>query len=495
MEYIVTIVSPLRLKRYQIMFREKSLTSSTLSVCLMAVIFGGLLAGSARPATAAPQEPGQRRVRCGAGSPAGESDLPKPPRPHPTDGTSKQPPGRRGRATKTSPPLPDHLQAPQPQAPAMVPQTGTEPSPLRPTVDRSTVMRGARQFRSLVDQGRVRLLNSDRDHAQIDCLCADGLFQWPVPAGAQLRRDRVLPDPEALDTVEPDAGIDRERTHSAARTARASVMLSGSADRNPLAAGGAVPVRTINTTPATFATEPPVELFRMLVGLASRSTDQKPLEITSLLRPPYKTTRYAMQSPGNPHALGIAVDISAFGGHSIVTSDPEEAVQAVLALLKSLPPGRYRLGLPKAPELARPMDTGVAIPDTLNGDAPKPDIEGDGARRRARSSLPSRGAGRQNAGRLPGGPPATDTDARAARGSSAANAPAVWPFFPPPQKGFDVLGKPVTMFANEHYAAEQYINDSRLRKGLADARSSGVDVYAVFPDGVNHVHVDVKPAP
>jgi hypothetical protein len=91
-------------------------------------------------------------------------------------------------------------------------------------------------------------------------------------------------------------------------------------------------------------------------------------------------------------------------------------------------------------------------------------------------------------------PPVPGSDLRAGQEKNSGSAPSPWPFFPPPQKCLDASGKPATLFANEHYAQEQYINDVRLRKALTDARRRGADVFALFPDGVNHVHVDVKPA-
>jgi len=37
-----------------------------------------------------------------------------------------------------------------------------------------------------------------------------------------------------------------------------------------------------------------------------------------------------------------------------------------------------------------------------------------------------------------------------------------------------------------------YMAPERFTNGPID---TGVDVYALFPDGVNHVHLDVKPVP
>src|SRR5207249_249573 len=111
----------------------------------------------------------------------------------------------------------------------------------------------------------------------------------------------------------------------------------------------------------------------------------------------------SMQSPTNPHALGIAVDIAAFGGHTISTAAPEEEVQAFLALLKALAPGRYRMGLPKAPEPVRPADPGVPLPDDVNGDPAAVDASRDSTTRRAGGVLPSRGGRRQDGGRQDSG--------------------------------------------------------------------------------------------
>src|SRR5207245_507718 len=53
----------------------------------------------------------------------------------------------------------------------------------------------------------------------------------------------------------------------------------------------------------------------------------------------------------NPHSLGLAADIGTYAGHRIRQDDPEGCVAMVLALLRDLPPGRYRMGVPKAPEV------------------------------------------------------------------------------------------------------------------------------------------------
>ena len=99
-----------------------------------------------------------------------------------------------------------------------------------------------------------------------------------------------------------------------------------------------------------YLTPPAPGLLRMLTTLAAHSTPSRPLEIMSLLRPPYRFGGFVHVGPANPHSMGLGVDIAAYGGHAIRQAEPETCVAAVLALLRDLPPGRYRLGMPKALE-------------------------------------------------------------------------------------------------------------------------------------------------
>ena len=85
------------------------------------------------------------------------------------------------------------------------------------------------------------------------------------------------------------------------------------------------------------------QLGQALARLANHTTQTKPLVLLSLYR-----TRQSYR-PREPHSNGLAVDISAFAGHTIDNHRPAEALAAAIAILRMLPPGRYRLGLPKPP--------------------------------------------------------------------------------------------------------------------------------------------------
>lgn len=462
-------------------------------ICLFSAALAGVVATS-HPALGGERGTTHRRgaAHRSDGDDSSDTGLPKPPRPQPIDGG--------GAAEKPSPPLPSRTSPKDPPvAPPTAPLETHEPAPVTPgsapPIDRMAVRRGARQFRLLIDQRRVHLLNDPRDRAQIESLCTDGAFHWPPPPAP--KRGRVAPETPVSDPATGQSSTARDSARAASvRTVRAEPAPPDPSEGDAAMPDVAAPDRTPKPLSVSYATEPPAALFQMLNALAANSTEDKPLSIASLLRPPYRTARYWMQSPSNPHALGIAVDIAAFGGHAITTQDPEEEVQAFLSLLKALPPGRYRMGLPKAPDI-RPADKALTAPDDHGGDASF-DTEGsDIAKPRTRSSLPSRGTRRQDGVRRGSPPPTPSAADPQVTGEPTPVAPnaSTWPFFPPPQRGTDAQGKVATLFANEHYALEQYLNDVRLKKALADARRRGVDVFAVFPDGVNHIHVDVKQTP
>ncbi len=451
----------------------------TLSTCLFAVSIGWLVTCDSRNAGAA--EPR-----------SGSVDVHKPPRPQPIDGSAVLQPAAPERKSRS----PRKKQSAAKTSPIATPvQAGDTISRPKPSTDRTDVRNGAREFCSLVDRGQVRLLSSERDRAQVESLRSTGIFQWIAPIASQNRLGQDIVAPDTTDAVEPDADTTESDTRNTGDrgTGRAALPNSGGTGDSGGRQGGNVPVRAVKAAPISYFTEPPGELFQMLNSLASRSTETKPLVITSLLRPPFKTARYAMQSPANPHALGYAVDISGFGGHSILNSAPEEEVQAVLELLRSLAPGRYRMGLPKAPEPIHLPDTGISVPGALGGGTSASGAASDSGRQRGTPPLPSRGGRRQDTRTSSSAQRDADTDSKFGQGAASASSQDTWPFFPAPQKGIDAQGKPVTRFANEHYADEQYINDPRITKALLEARRHGVDVYALFPDGVNHVHIDVKP--
>ena len=134
-------------------------------------------------------------------------------------------------------------------------------------------------------------------------------------------------------------------------------------------------------------------------------------------------------------------------------------------------------------------------------------------------ALPSRSRRRQNA------PDAdADTPSRVrsdvhpafniAVGLHAGLSRQVWPFFPPPEPELenglvaplrrngravpDSAGHPqphIIRFRNEGYAPAEALGDIRVRSALDAARKRGVDVFALFPDGADHIHLDVRQQP
>ena len=197
----------------------------------------------------------------------------------------------------------------------------------------------------------------------------------------------------------------------------------------------------------------------------------------------------------------MAADIGAYGGYRITQSNPESCVQMTLALLRDLPPGKYRLGLPKAPET--PLIAGRAfLPPPLYALAYPKSAESD-----VRAALPSR-RGRAKRGQAPDSAPPDSLPANfaslpAALGSAAGCPSPVWPFFPAPEPEIkDGLiaatqgSRPrIVRFKNENYAPVSALADIRLRRAVAQAAKRGVFLVAVFPDGADHVHLDVKEKP
>ncbi len=191
-------------------------------------------------------------------------------------------------------------------------------------------------------------------------------------------------------------------------------------------------------------------LGQALARLANHTTASKPLVLLSLYRA-RSTTR-----PMEPHANGLAADISAFAGYAIDNQRPSQALAGVLAVLDTLPPGRYRLGLPKPPD----SDPKAFFPPPV----------------RVRT----------------------------------------WPFFPAPVPSVGQIGtvslvlpqtaggtlaidgegrfRPAVLrWANERSAPQSEVGDWRLRKRLLLSGSRGVKIVMAFPDAANHLHLDVLP--
>lgn len=191
-----------------------------------------------------------------------------------------------------------------------------------------------------------------------------------------------------------------------------------------------------------------VSLLRTLDELCAKSTRSKPLELMSLFRPARSV------ASSEPHANGLAADIAAFGGYRIDARSPERCVKGVIAIIDTLGPGEYRLGLPKPPNT-----------DPI-------------------SLLP---------------PP---------------HRPKVWAFFPAPLPYFlrlmgleVVLPRPwdalrassgklrpwILRWENERGAPIEEIGDRRVRLAIRRAVTRGANPYSLFPDALDHLHVDVRP--
>lgn len=193
-------------------------------------------------------------------------------------------------------------------------------------------------------------------------------------------------------------------------------------------------------------------LRQALARLANRTSRKKPLALLSLYRP------FDPARPLEPHSNGLAADIAAFDGHTIDNRHPGEAVAGVMAILKALPPGQYRFGLPKPPDsdpeaLLAPPERPRAWPFFP---APEPEVAQIGA---ATLVMPH----------FDGSKPATDSHGR----------------FRPE----------VTCWANERAIPLSEIGEPRLRKAFASCSRNGVQVVMAFPDAADHLHIDVAVQP
>jgi hypothetical protein len=205
-----------------------------------------------------------------------------------------------------------------------------------------------------------------------------------------------------------------------------------------------------NGQPVTIAPA----LLKMLDRLSARSTPKKPLRLMSLYRQP--TTKVSQE----PHANGMAADIAEFGGHVIDSRNLKACVPGVIAILQALGPGEYRIGLPK--------------------------------------------------------PPNTDPHPYA----WPPRRPPTWPFFPAPlpvttrrfgiplvlpapnKKAADhssagaVRDKPlIARWENGRGAPLEEVGDAGVRAAIRDAQKRGANIYSLFPDALDHLHVDVRPIP
>jgi hypothetical protein len=189
---------------------------------------------------------------------------------------------------------------------------------------------------------------------------------------------------------------------------------------------------------------PTLPLLAALDYLARKSSRHTPMVISSLVRP----LRQARKN--EPHGNGQAVDILAFAGYEIRSSNPSDCEQAALALILALEPGAYRLGLPMPA-----------------GSEPIPFLD-----------MPDR---RYD-----------------------------WPFFPPPlPETLDGIVLPkysasgstppsllravILDWADRRYAPIRFLQSHRVRAAIESAKARGANIHSLFPDGTDHIHLDVKP--
>jgi hypothetical protein len=195
-----------------------------------------------------------------------------------------------------------------------------------------------------------------------------------------------------------------------------------------------------------------IPVLRMLDRLSARSTKERPLELLSLYRPP---------SPGRPlepHANGLAADIWAFEGHRIDNHNAKECTAGVTAVLDTLGPGEYRLGVPKAPYM-EPVPFLPAPPRPVAWPffpAPVPQTFGFGnwqivvpRLQASRVALSSRGGVR-------------------------------------PQ---------ILLWENERGAPLSEIGSHAVRLAVRKAEARGARIPVLFPDAADHLHIHVPPQP
>ena len=322
--------------------------------------------------------------------------------------------------------------------------------------ERARAARQAQDLRDALQTGQLRLSNPERDAHQLFCVARDGLYIWPPES----------PEAKASSSFVP-----------AMPSSRLPVRLASRHAPNRRSNPAIVPAEDAPLPPP-----PNPHLMQMLCVLAQKSTPEHPLEILSLFRPPYRTVYWQHGGPNTMHSHCMAVDIAAFGGHRIVQSQAEECVQMALALLRALPPGNYRLGLPKAPESLQIVGLPPLPPDCITL-APK-----IFAGQKAGASFHLKAAAYG-----------------ALLGFEKPDAQKTWPFFPAQQpeivagsvagqSGGKSAGRPhFIKFRNEDYAPLEAVADTRVRQAIAQARKRGVILLGLFPDAADHIHVDVKP--
>lgn len=226
---------------------------------------------------------------------------------------------------------------------------------------------------------------------------------------------------------------------------------------------------TLNCLPFDMA------LLRTLDRLTAASTPEKPFVVSSLYRP------LTSGRPHEPHGQGLAVDIVAFGGCHIHSSNPKECVEGVLAIVERLEPGTYRLGLP------RPLDgdkryTAPGGKGEIWPFFPPPTRMLSGAMGTERDVQEidedtARGI-RENA----------DGDSEEALNRAAGSLTAKTK---PSEKSVRV----VLRWEKQRYAPLADVGSRQVRSSIEQAIARGANVHSLFPDGPDHLHLDVKPRP
>ncbi len=377
-----------------------------------------------------------------------------------------------------------------------------------------TVPEGAAKLLLAIQSGKLTLTNGDRDREQLKTLAKSGSYLWPtlnpprlvskLPNASLAKRlpsspfdDRLQENPFEIETgttnaaatqqLEVKSGYRSKRGTSPSRHAPPGMRIGAFGPANELAATTSF----VAATPLYVSCSPSIGLLKMLTAFSSRSTPAKPLELMSLLRPPYRTSRFAHAGPRNPHSCGLAADIAAYGGLRIRQSHPKECVQAFIKMMDDLPAGKYRVGAPKAPNKMMGIES---FSDFLADALPMeivplslPEIKKK-TRKKSKAKLAVSKTMKPNAPNL--------IVISALRGAYDGNSVVVWPFFPAPSREVvsDSAGKKSTktLFANESYAPEAALASGRVRAALERARRRGADVVALFPDAADHVHIDVR---
>lgn len=200
-----------------------------------------------------------------------------------------------------------------------------------------------------------------------------------------------------------------------------------------------------------------IRLLRLLDRLSARSSRKHPLGILSVYRRPQSGRSR------EPHAGGLAVDVARFAGRRIDSRKPKEALAGVISVVDALGPGSYRLGLPKPPAtdpiaLAPPPPRPRSWPFFP---APLPAV----------APLP-----------VPGLPWATLVlPSPRQSGATLASRGAAAPW--------------VRRWQNERGADLDEVGSAALRSAIRRAKKRGAIVHTLFPDALDHIHVDVVPPP